>query len=107
VQTILKGADQRAYAVAQGNLLIGGFEVRGASGSAVHSGTPTAGRIPEGALVEREVATSLVQSGALRLELRTRGFAVASRVVDAINKKFAAAASAVDGGAVAVKLPTG
>ena len=105
VQTILKGADQRAYAVAQGGLLVGGFEAHGASGSAVRSGTTTTGRIPEGALVEREVQTTLVQGGALRLELRTPGFTVASRVVDAINKKFAGAASAVDGGAVAVKLP--
>ena len=106
VQTILKGPDQRAYAVAQGGLLVGGFEAHGASGSAVRSGTTTTGRIPEGALVEREVQTTLVQGGALRLELRNPGFTVASRVVEAINKKFAGAASALDGGAVAVKLPS-
>jgi flagellar P-ring protein FlgI len=105
VQTLLKGADQRAYAVAQGSLLVGGFEAHGASGSAVHSGTTTTGRIPEGALVEREVTTSLVQGGALVLELRTPGFTVASRVVEAVNKKFAGAASAVDGGSVTVHLP--
>ena len=98
VQTILKGADQKAYAVAQGSLLVGGFEAHGASGSSVHSGTTTTGRIPEGALVEREVPTSLVTGGALRLELRTPGFTVASRVVEAVNKKFAGSASAVDGG---------
>jgi flagellar P-ring protein precursor FlgI len=105
VQTLLKGADQRAYAVAQGSLLVGGFEAHGASGSAVHSGTTTTGRIPEGAVVEREVTTSLVQGGALVLELRTPGFTVASRVVEAVNKKFAGAASAVDGGSVTVHLP--
>jgi flagellar P-ring protein precursor FlgI len=107
VQTILKGADQRAYAVAQGSLLVGGFEAHGASGSSVHSGTTTTGRVPEGALVEREVPTTLVADGALRLELRTPGFTVASRVVEAINKKFAGMASAVDGGAVTVRLPAG
>jgi flagellar P-ring protein precursor FlgI len=105
VQTVLKGADQRSYAVAQGSLLVGGFEAHGTSGSSVQSGMTTTGRIPAGALVEREVVTSLVQGGALRLELRTPGFTVASRVVEAINKKFAAAASATDGGSVLVKLP--
>jgi flagellar P-ring protein FlgI len=105
VQTVLKGADERSYAVAQGALLVGGFDAKGASGSSVRSGTTTTARVPEGALVEREIPTSLVQGGALRLELRSPGFTVASRVVDAINKKFAGAASAVDGGAVAVKLP--
>jgi flagellar P-ring protein FlgI len=107
VQTILKGADQKAYAVAQGSMLVGGFEAHGASGSAVHSGTTTTGRIPEGALVEREISTSLVQSGALRLELRNPGFTVASRVVEAVNKKFAGVASAADGGAVDVRLAPG
>jgi flagellar P-ring protein precursor FlgI len=107
VQTVLKGADQRAYAVAQGSLLVGGFDARGATGSALRSGTTTTGRIPEGALVEREVVTSLVANGELRLELRVPGFTVASRMVEAVNKKFAGTASAVDGGAVAVRLPPG
>lgn len=107
VQTLLKGGDQRVYAVAQGSLLVGGFDAHGASGSSVRSGATTTGRIPEGALVEREVPTSLVADGALHLELRTPGFTVASRVVEAINKKFAGSASAVDGGAVAVHLPAG
>jgi len=105
VQTVLKGPDQRAYAVAQGSLIVGGFDAHGASGSAVRSGTTTTGRIPEGALVEREVQTSLVSGGVLRLELRSPGFTVASRVVEAVNKKFVGAASAVDGGAVAIKVP--
>jgi flagellar P-ring protein precursor FlgI len=105
VQTVLKGADQRTYAVAQGNLVVGGFDVRGASGSSVKAGVSTAGRIPEGALVEREIPAVIVTDGALRLELRTPGFTVASRVVEALNKKFNGAASAADGGAVLVKIP--
>ena len=105
VQTLLKGGDQRAYAVAQGSLVVGGFDAKGASGTSVRSGSSTTGRVPEGALVEREVSASLVTAGALRLELRTPGFTVASRVVDAVNKKFAGAASAADSGAVTVKLP--
>jgi flagellar P-ring protein precursor FlgI len=105
VQTFLKGADLRAYAVAQGSLLIGGFDAHGASGSSVKSGSTTTGRIPEGALVEREVQSTLVNDGSLRLELRTPGFTVASRVAEAVNKKFAGAASAIDGGVVTVRVP--
>jgi flagellar P-ring protein FlgI len=105
VQTVLKGADQKTYAVAQGSMLVGGFEAHGGSGSSVSSGSSTTGRVPEGALVEREVQTSLVSAGVLQLELRTPGFTVASRVVEAVNKKFAGVASAADGGAVAIKVP--
>jgi flagellar P-ring protein precursor FlgI len=71
----------------------------------VRSGATTAGRVPEGALVEREVPTNLVDGGALRLELRSPGFTVASRIVEAVNKKFDGTASATDGGAIAVRVP--
>lgn len=107
VQTMLRGADQKTYAVAQGSLLIGGFDVRGSSGSALKQGTITAGRIPEGAIVEREVHANIVEGGALRLELRTPGFTVASRIAEAVNKRFPDAAIAIDGGAVKVKVPEG
>jgi flagellar P-ring protein precursor FlgI len=106
VQTVLKGADQRAYAVAQGSLLLGGFSAKGGSGSSVQSGNTTTGRVPEGAMVEREVPTSLVSGGALNLELRNPGFTVASRIADAVNKKLDGSASALDGGAVSVKIPS-
>jgi flagellar P-ring protein precursor FlgI len=106
VQTILKGGDQRAYAVAQGSLVLGGFDAHGSSGSSVKSGSTTAARVPEGAMVEREVPTTLVTNGTLRLELRTPGFTVASRITEAVNKKFAGAASALDGGAVVIRIPT-
>ncbi len=105
LQTLLKGADQRTYAVAQGSLLVGGFGVAGKSGSNVRSGVTTAGRIPEGALVEHEVPTSIVNDGVLQLEIRTPGFSVASHIVEAVNKKFNGAASAPDGGIVAVRIP--
>jgi len=106
VQTALKGSDQRSYAMAQGSLVVGGFEARGSSGTNVHSGTTTTGRIPEGALVEREVPASIVNAGLLHLELRVPGFTVASRVAEAVNKKFGeGVATAPDGGTVVVKLP--
>jgi flagellar P-ring protein precursor FlgI len=106
VQTVLKGPDQHAYAVAQGSLVVGGFDARGASGSQVRAGVTTAGRIVEGAIVEREVQTNLVSNGTLRLELRTPGFTVASRIAKAVNTKLGAAVAAPqDGGTVAVLVP--
>ncbi|HVH43897.1 MAG TPA: flagellar basal body P-ring protein FlgI [Labilithrix sp.] len=107
VQTMLKGVDQKTYAMAQGNLVIGGFEARGASGSSMKQGSTTAGRIPEGAIVEREIAANIVEGGSLRLELRTPGFTVASRIAEAVNQKFPGSASALDGGVVKVKVPAG
>jgi flagellar P-ring protein precursor FlgI len=106
VQTLLKGADQKTYAVAQGNLIVGGFEAKGASGSSTKQGVTTSGRIPEGAIVEKEVATAFVTDGKLRLDLRTPGFATAARITDAVEKKLGAGiATASDGGAVLVKVP--
>ncbi len=106
IQTVLKGADQKVYAVAQGNLVLGGIDAKGSSGSSMRQGTLTAGRIPEGAIVEREVATNILESGALKLELRSPGFTVASRIAEAVNKKFPGMASAIDGGVVKVKVPS-
>jgi len=107
VQTLLKGADQKTYAVAQGNLVLGGIDAKGASGSQVKQGSLTAGRIPEGAIVEKEIQSTLVQNGALRLELRTPGFGVSSKIAEAINAKFAGVATPVDGGSVKVNVPAG
>jgi flagellar P-ring protein precursor FlgI len=106
VQTVLRGADEKAYAVGQGSLLVGGFEAKGASGSSAKQGTLTTARVPAGALVEREVGVAIGQGGAVRLVLRTPGFGTVSRIVAAIGGKFAGAASAVDGGAVVVKVPS-
>jgi flagellar P-ring protein precursor FlgI len=106
VQTVLKGPDQHAYAVAQGSLLVGGYEAKGASGSYLRAGQLTAGRIAEGAIVEREVPTVLTTNGTLRLELRIPGFTVAARIAEAVNAKLGAdAAKPVDGGSVDVKIP--
>jgi flagellar P-ring protein precursor FlgI len=106
VQAVLKGPDQKTYAVGQGSLVVGGFEAHGASGSSVKSNTTTSARIPEGAIVEREVAASLVTNGIMKLELRNPGFSVASRISDAVNKKLGNnAANAPDGGSVLVHVP--
>lgn len=106
VQTLLKGADSKTYAVAQGNMITGGFKAGGASGSSVTAGVTTAGRIPEGAIVEREIGTTLVNDGALRLSLRKPGFTLAANVAAAIDKRFGAGtARAEDGGSIVVKVP--
>jgi len=107
VQTMMKGSDNKVYAVAQGNMVIGGFDAKGASGSGAKQGTVNAGRIPEGAIVEREVNANIVEGGALKLELRNPGFSVASRIAEAVNAKFPNSASATDGGSVKVKVPAG
>lgn len=107
VQTLLKGVDQKTYALAQGPLSIGGFEARSASGSSAKQGSLTTARIPEGATVEREVATRIVEGGAVRLELRSPGFGVSARIAEAVNKKFEGAAVATDGGAVRIRVPSG
>lgn len=105
VQTPLRGADRHTYAVAQGPLLVGGFSASGASGSSVLEGTTTTARLPAGALVEREVPTELAKDGLLTLVLREPGFATAARVVTAVDGALGkGAATAVDGGAVRVKL---
>jgi flagellar P-ring protein precursor FlgI len=106
VQTVLKGPDQHPYAVAQGSLLVGGFEARGFTGTSVRSGATNAGRIAEGALVERDVATTLVTDGKFALELRTPGFAIAARITEAVNVKLGgSAARAEDGGRVSITVP--
>lgn len=106
VQTLLKGADQKTYAVAQGNIVTGGFKAGGSSGSSVQSGVTTAARIPEGAIVEREIGTTWVSDGQLKLSLRKPGFTVAANVASAIDKRFGpGTARAEDGGTVVIKVP--
>jgi len=106
VQTVLKGPDQHPYAVAQGSILVGGFDVRGRTGSSIRSGATNAGRIAEGALVERDVPTTLVTDGKFALEIRSPAFTVAARIAEAVNAKLGgAAARAEDGGRVAVTVP--
>ncbi|MFO0738536.1 MAG: flagellar basal body P-ring protein FlgI [Labilithrix sp.] len=107
VQTMLKGADQKTYAVAQGALVLGGYEAKGSSGSSQKSGSTMSGRIPEGAIVEREIPAQVVEKGVLKLELRIPGFTVASRIAEAVNTKFPGSASPIDGGSVRVAVPKG
>jgi flagellar P-ring protein precursor FlgI len=107
VATPLKGADGQIYALAQGNLVVGGAGAS-ANGSKVQINHLSAGRIPEGATVEREVATPLQQGEALHLGLSSVDFDTARQVALAINRaKGAGTAMALDGRVVRVRMPEG
>lgn len=105
LMTPLKGADNQIYALAQGNLLVGGAGAS-ASGSKAQINHLDVGRISSGATVERAVPTQLGQGNTIQLELNTADFSTASKVVEAINKRFGEnTAAAVDGRVIQVKAP--
>ncbi len=85
VMTQLKGVDGRVYAVAQGNLIVGGFSAEGGNGSSVTVNSTTGGRIPNGATVERAVPTPLATATSIQLNLHDADFTTAKRVADTIN----------------------
>jgi flagellar P-ring protein precursor FlgI len=105
IVTPLKGADGQVYAIAQGNLVVGGAGAS-AAGSKVQINHLSAGRVPDGATVERVVPTPLGQGDTLQLDLHTKDYATARDLVKAINARFGAGtADALDGRAVRVRLP--
>jgi flagellar P-ring protein precursor FlgI len=105
VATPLKGADGAVYAMAQGNLLVGGAGAS-AGGSKVQINHLSAGRIPQGATVERSVPTPLAQGEFIQLDVMSADFATARDVAQAINKsKGEGTASALDGRVVRVRAP--
>ena len=86
----LKGADGRVYAIAQGNLIVGGFGASGNDGSKVTVNIPSAGRIPNGATVERTVENPFDRGDAVVLNLNASDFTTANRVATAINRTVGA-----------------
>ena len=104
--TPLKGLDGRIYAIAQGNLIVGGFGAEGADGSRVTVNVPVSGRIPDGATVEREVPTGFTSSDQIVLNLNSPDFTTAKRVADSINSLVGpGTASAMDSTSIAVRAP--
>ncbi len=102
----LKGADGQVYAIAQGNLVVGGLSASGADGSSITVNNPTVGRIPNGATVERSVPTPFEQANELIFNLHNPDFTTASRMVRAINQKLGpGAAQAIDATSVRVSAP--
>jgi flagellar P-ring protein FlgI len=84
IVTPLSGADGNVYAVGQGPVAVGGFDARGQAES-VTRGTPTTGRIPNGAVIEQQLPTPLDEIARLTLKLKNPDFRTAVRITDAIN----------------------
>ncbi|MBQ6113363.1 MAG: flagellar basal body P-ring protein FlgI, partial [Synergistaceae bacterium] len=104
VQSPLRAADGRVYAVAQGPVVVGGSSAQGANASRTQN-VPTAGRVPGGAIVEREVPSEYSMGGQVALLLRQPDFTTAQRIADAINRTYGVVAYAVDAGRVEINLP--
>jgi flagellar P-ring protein precursor FlgI len=105
LMTPLKGADGQIYAMAQGNVVVGGVGAA-AGGSSTQVNHLSVGRISAGATVERAVPNTLGQGNAIFLELNHTDFSTASRVVAAINKQFGPeTAAAQDGRVIRVRSP--
>ncbi|HEY4113496.1 MAG TPA: flagellar basal body P-ring protein FlgI [Rhizomicrobium sp.] len=105
--TPLFGADGQIYALAQGPVVIGGFAAAGNSAS-VTRGVPTAGRISNGALVERETGFKLASEQTLRLSLHNPDLTTAMRIADSINHYLGTnVATANDPASVQVNIPAG
>ena len=103
--TQLRAADNEVYALAQGNLVVGGLAASGKSGSSVTVNTPTGGRIPNGAMIEREIPTDFATRQHVLLQLRHPNFDTATNVVNAINRRFGDIATTADGTSVEVVAP--
>ncbi|MBV7487060.1 flagellar basal body P-ring protein FlgI [Bordetella sp. BOR01] len=105
LMTPLKGADSQVYAIAQGNILVGGAGAS-AGGSSVQINQLNGGRINAGAIVERGVPTSFAHDGNIYLEMDVTDFGTTQNVVTALNRQFGAGtAQAVDGRVVQLRAP--
>jgi flagellar P-ring protein precursor FlgI len=104
VMTPLKGADGQVYAVAQGPLSVGGFAVAGQA-AGLQKNQLNTGRIPNGAMVEKEAPGEVAPNGHIKLLLREADFNTARLVAKAINLRYPKAAEALDAGCVAVCPP--
>jgi flagellar P-ring protein precursor FlgI len=106
IMTPLLGADGQVYAMAQGSLVVGGFGISGKDGSRIAVNVPSAGRVPNGATVERSVPTGFDATPFVILNLHSPDFTTSARLVEGINKLLGdATAQAVDGVSVKVVAP--
>jgi flagellar P-ring protein FlgI len=103
----LYGADGQIYAMAQGNLVVGGLGVEAADGSKLSVNIPSAGRIGNGATVERGVDTGFTASAGLVFNLSTADLTNARLVAEAINRAEGPIATATDGVSIAIAAPPG
>ncbi len=106
LMTPLKGADGKNYALAQGNLVVGGLSAAGQDGSKLTVNIPSAGRIPNGASVEREVPNHFNKGHQVTLNLHEGDFTTAMRVAESINLTIGpATAKAIDATSIKVNAP--
>ncbi len=107
LMTPLLGADGQTYAIAQGNLLVGGLGIEGGDGSSLIVNVPTVGRIPRGGSVERMVETSFLNNPYLVLNLNQGDFSTAYRVSEAINDflEDTSVATPIDSSSIRVRAP--
>ena len=113
LQTFLKGVDGNVYAIAQGSLVVSGFGAEGSDGSRIVVNTPTVGRIPNGALVERAIPSGFAHGDSLTFNLRQPDFTTAQRLAEVINMRLGAdsrgglaVAIPLDAASVQVRAPT-
>ena len=102
----MKGADGNVYAIAQGNLIVGGFGASGEDGSSVTVNVPSAGRIPNGATVERTVPTDFHNFDSIMLNLHAPDFTTSTRLANLINETLGGGvAQSLDAVSVRVRAP--
>jgi flagellar P-ring protein precursor FlgI len=105
VVTPMLGADGEVYAVAQGPVAVAGFTAGGAA-EEINKGVPTTGRIPNGAIVEREIGFDMAQLETVKIALRNPDFTTASRMAQAVNQAFKAPlARQLDSSTVLITVP--
>ncbi len=109
LMTPLQAADGKVYAVAQGAISIGGFVASGgAAGNSVTKNHPTAGRVPNGAIIEREVPMAVIENQTLAMSLNNPDFTTAGRLADVVNSAFGEArARAEDAATIRVAVRPG
>ncbi|MFT7411814.1 MAG: flagellar P-ring protein precursor FlgI [Paraglaciecola sp.] len=90
IQTFLKGLDGNVYVIAQGSLVVSGFGAQGGDGSKIVVNTPTVGRIANGGIVERTVASGFMENDFLTLNLKYPDFSTAKILADTINFRLGA-----------------
>ena len=106
LMTPLLGADGQTYAIAQGNLAVGGLGVAAADGSSLTVNIPTVGRVPQGATVEKMVETPFLENEFLILNLHRSDFSTASAVSRAVDDIFGQGTSVpIDGSSIRVQAP--
>ena len=102
----LKGADGQVYALAQGNLVVGGFGIQGSDGSKLTVNVPSVGRIPNGATVERAIPNAFGHGDSLVLNLDQANFTTARHIIDTLNDLLGpGTAEALDGTSIRVSAP--